>query len=69
MATLHSPTAWWPSSSNAWVTIPTGLVKSTNHAPGLDRAAISSASSSTIGTVRSALANPPAPVVSWPRHP
>ena len=66
MATLHSPTAWWPSSSSAWVTIPTGLVKSTSQAPRLARAAISSASSSTIGTVRSALANPPAPVVSWP---
>ena len=62
MATLHRPTARWPSSSSAWVTIPTGLVKSTSHAPGLARAAISSASSRTIGTVRSALASPPAPV-------
>ena len=34
MATLHSPIARWPSSSSARVTMPTGLVKSTIHAPG-----------------------------------
>ncbi len=28
MATLHSPSARWPASSSALVTIPTGLVKS-----------------------------------------
>ena len=49
MATLHKPTALWPSSSKAWVTMPTGLVKSTNQAPGFARAAISSANSSTNG--------------------
>ncbi len=37
MATLHRPRARWPSSSRAWVTIPTGLVKSTTHAPGAPR--------------------------------
>ena len=69
MATLHNPTARCPSSSKAWVTIPTGFVKSTSHAPGLPRTAISSARPSTTGTVRSALANPPTPTVSWPRQP
>ena len=34
IATLHSPIARWPASSSAWLTIPTGLVKSTIHAPG-----------------------------------
>ena len=39
IATLHSPIARWPSSSSAWVTTPTGLVKSTIHAPGAARRA------------------------------
>ena len=51
------------------MTSPVGFVKSTNHAPGAPRSAVSSASSSTTGTVRSAFANPPGPVVSWPMHP
>ena len=68
MATLHSPTALCPASSRARVTMPTGLVKSTIHASGLafwTREAMSR----TTGTVRRALANPPAPVVSCPTHP
>ena len=69
MATLHRPIARWPPSISAWVTIPTGLVKSTIQAPGAARRPVSSASSSTSGTVRSALARPPAPVVSWPTTP
>ena len=46
--------------------MPTGLVKSMSHAPGAARRRASSAISSTSGTVRSALASPPAPVVSCP---
>ena len=69
MATLHSPMARCPSSSSARVTIPTGLVKSTIQAPGSARLRTSSAMPSTTGTVRSALANPPGPVVSWPIRP
>ncbi len=69
IATLHRPIARWPPSIRAWVTIPTGLVKSTIQAPGAARRPVSSASSSTSGTVRSALAKPPAPVVSWPMTP
>ena len=34
IATLHRPTARWPASSSARVTIPTGFVKSTIQAPG-----------------------------------
>ena len=34
IATLHSPIARWPASSSAWVTIPTGFVKSTIQASG-----------------------------------
>ncbi len=49
--------------------MPTGLAKSTIHAPGAARRSTSAARSSTTGTVRSALARPPAPVVSWPRQP
>ena len=69
MATLHSPTVRWPASSRARVTIPTGLVKSTIQADGSARRRARSAISSTTGTVRSALARPPAPVVSWPTQP
>ena len=69
IATLHSPIARCPSSRSACVTSPVGLVKSTNHAPGAPRRAVSCASSSTTGTVRSAFANPPAPVVSCPMLP
>ena len=66
IATLHSPTARCPASSSALVTMPTGLVKSMSHAPGAARRRASSAISSTSGMVRSALASPPAPVVSCP---
>ncbi len=45
--------------------MPTGLVKSMIQASAGARAA----TSSTTGTVRSALASPPAPVVSWPTQP
>ena len=69
MATLHRPMARAPESTSAWVTMPTGLVKSTIQAPGAARRAASSAISRTTGTVRSALARPPGPVVSWPRMP
>ena len=69
IATLHRPIARWPPSIRAWVTIPTGFVKSTIQAPGAARRPVSSASSRTSGTVRSALAKPPAPVVSWPTTP
>ena len=58
-----------PASSSAWITSPVGFVKSTNHAPGAPISAVSSASSSTTGTVRSAFANPPGPVVSCPMQP
>ena len=51
------------------MTIPTGFVKSTIQAPAAARSRTRSAMSSTTGTVRSALASPPAPVVSWPMHP
>ena len=50
--------ARWPASISACVTIPIGFVKSTIQAPGAPRSAVSSASSSTTGTVRSAFANP-----------
>ena len=50
------------------MTIPTGFVKSTIHASGARRRAVS-AMSRTTGTVRSAFASPPKPVVSWPRQP
>ena len=69
MATLHSPTARCPASSSARVTMPTGLVKSTIQASGRGAARTRSAMSSTTGTVRSALASPPAPVVSCPTQP
>ena len=55
-----------PPSTSAWVTIPTGFVKSTIQASGAPRRRTASASSRTTGTVRSAFANPPAPTVSWP---
>ena len=48
--------------------MPTGLVKSMIQASGLVRRT-RSAMSRTTGTVRSALARPPAPVVSWPTQP
>ena len=51
------------------MTIPTGFVKSTIHAPGAARSRTRSAISSTTGTVRIAFAKPPAPVVSWPMQP
>ena len=51
------------------MTIPTGFVKSTIQAPSAARWRTSSAISSTTGTVRSALAKPPAPVVSCPMQP
>ena len=69
IATLHSPTARWPASSRARVTMPTGFVKSMIQAPGAARRRARSAMSSTTGTVRSAFANPPAPVVSCPTQP
>ncbi len=69
IATLHSPMARWPASSSARVTMPTGFVKSTIHAPGAARCLTCSAISSTTGTVRSAFARPPAPVVSCPMQP
>ena len=69
IATLHSPMARWPASMSAWVTIPTGLVKSTIQASGAPRRPTSSARSRTTGTVRRALAKPPGPVVSWPMQP
>ncbi len=68
IATLHSPTARWPASSSARVTMPTGLVKSTIQASGAS-SATRAAMSRTTGTVRSALASPPAPVVSCPTQP
>ena len=49
--------------------MPTGLVKSMIHAFGRDRLTTWSAMSSTTGTVRIALAKPPAPVVSCPMQP
>ncbi len=49
--------------------MPTGLVKSTIQAPGAASRRARSATSSTTGTVRSALARPPAPVVSCPTQP
>ena len=69
MATLHKPTARWPAESRARVTIPTGLVKSMMKAEGEARRRARSARSRTMGTVRSALASPPAPVVSCPTQP
>ncbi len=68
IATLQRPTALCPAWSRARVTMPTGLVKSMIQASGLVRRT-RSAMSSTTGTVRSALARPPAPVVSWPTQP
>ena len=58
IATLQSPTARWPASSSARVTIPTGFVKSTIQAPSAARSRTRSAISSTTGTVRSALREP-----------
>ena len=51
------------------MTIPTGFVKSTIQASGEESSRTRSAISSTTGTVRSAFAKPPAPVVSWPMQP
>ena len=61
--------ARWPASSRLRVTIPTGFVKSTIQASSAARSRTRSAIPRTTGTVRSAFANPPAPVVSWPMHP
>ena len=66
---LQRPIARCPWSASACVTSPAGFVKSSSHAPSAPSLAVSAAMSSTTGTVRSALANPPAPVVSWPRQP
>ena len=49
--------------------MPTGFVKSTIQAPGAASSRTRSAISRTTGTVRIALAKPPAPVVSWPMQP
>lgn len=49
----------------AWVISPAGLVKLTSQASGLRRSIMRACSIAT-GTVRSALATPPGPVVSWP---
>src|SRR5215207_2751303 len=66
IALLHSPiTGTPPCRASASVTIPAGLVKFTSVACGAS-SRISRAISSTTGTVRSALAKPPTPVVSWP---
>src|SRR4051794_215320 len=46
--------------------MPTGLVKSTIHAPGWARRRIRSARPGPPGPARTALPGPPAPVVSWP---
>ena len=54
---------------SAWVTMPTGFVKSMIHASGFARSRVTSASCRATGMVRSALAKPPAPVVSWPMVP
>ena len=51
------------------MTIPTGFVKSTIQAPSAASSRARSAIESTTGTVRSAFARPPAPVVSWPTQP
>ena len=51
------------------MTIPTGLVKSTIQASVAASSRARSAISSTTGTVRIALAKPPAPVVSCPMQP
>ena len=48
--------------------MPAGLVIEITHAEGAS-AAIRRASASTTGTVRAALASPPAPTVSWPSTP
>ena len=58
IATLQSPTARWPASSSARVTMPTGFVKSTIQAPSAARSRTRSAISSTTGTVRIAFAKP-----------
>ena len=69
IAMLHRPMARCPASMRAWLTTPTGFVKSTIQASLAARLAVISASSRTTGTVRSDLAKPPAPVVSWPITP
>ena len=62
IATLHSPSARWPSSMSAWVTIPTGFVKSTIQASGRRAAGHQLGElEDRRGTVRIALAKPPAP--------
>jgi len=61
---LNAATARYPAVSKARVTIPTGLVKSMMNAEGEARRLARSAKSKTMGTVRSAFARPPAPVVS-----
>ncbi len=66
MATLHRPMARCPRSSSAWVTMPTGLVKSTSQAPGAARRSAPRRARARPARVRSALAKPPGPVVSWP---
>ena len=69
IATLHRPMARWPASLSAWVTIPTGFVKSTIHASRAARRSAASARSRMTGIVRSAFMKPPGPVVSWPTQP
>ena len=49
--------------------MPTGLVKSMIQASSAASRETRSAMSKITGTVRSALASPPAPVVSWPTQP
>ncbi len=66
---LHSPTVGTPPwRSSASVMIPEGFVKLMIHAPGA-RSRTRAAIPRRTGIVRSALANPPAPVVSCPMQP
>ena len=69
MGTLHRPmilALLWRATAS--VTIPAGLVKLMMKASGANSSTFRAISSST-GMVRSALAKPPTPVVSWPIRP
>ncbi len=65
----QTPTArTFPCAEIAWVIRPAGLVKLIRTAFGEQRLS-SSQYDSTTGMVRSAIAQPPGPVVSWPTMP
>ena len=68
IATLHRPMARWPFLEQRPGDDADRVGEVDDHASGLACGPRGGAMSRTTGTVRSALASPPAPVVSWPTH-